>query len=49
MCFPNEQCYEVVPGTPGQAAKAKRQAVTIDPWYATLWQSVKRADAEPGQ
>ncbi|MGD0703681.1 MAG: septum formation initiator family protein [Trebonia sp.] len=48
MCFPNEQCYEVVSGASAQAAKAKRQAVT-NPWYATLWQSVKRADAEPGR
>jgi cell division protein FtsB len=49
MCFPNEQCYEVVSGQSAQAsAKAKQQAVT-NPWYATLWQSVKRADAEPGR
>ena len=50
MCFPKEQCYEVVPGRSAQAAlaKAKQQAVT-SPWYATLWQSVKRADAEPGR
>ena len=50
MCFPNEQCYEVVSGRSAQAAsaKAKQQAVT-NPWYATLWQSVKRADAEPGR
>jgi cell division protein FtsB len=49
MCFPNEQCYEVVSGQSGKAAaKAKQQAVT-DPWYATLWQSVQRADAEPGR
>jgi cell division protein FtsB len=49
MCFPNEQCYEVVSGKSAQAAaKAKQQAVT-NPWYATLWQSVQRADAEPGR
>jgi cell division protein FtsB len=48
MCFPNEQCYEVVSGRPAQAAQAKQQPVT-NPWYATLWQSVKRADAEPGR
>jgi cell division protein FtsB len=48
MCFPNEQCYEIVPGASAQAAKAKRQAVT-NPWYDTLWQSVKRSDAEPGR
>ena len=50
MCFPKEQCYEVVSGQSGKAAsaKAKQQAVT-NPWYATLWQSVQRADAEPGR
>ncbi len=49
MCFPKEQCYEVVPGqSAAQAAKAKQHAVT-NPWYATLWQSVQRADAEPGR
>ena len=50
MCFPHEQCYEVVSGRPAQAASAKtnQQAVT-SPWYATLWQSVQRADAEPGR
>jgi cell division protein FtsB len=48
MCFPNEQCYEVVSGATAQAAKAKKRAVT-DPWYATLWQSVQRADAEPSR
>ena len=50
MCFPNEQCYEVVSGKSTQAAlaKAKQQTVT-NPWYATLWQSVQRADAEPGR
>jgi cell division protein FtsB len=48
MCFPNEQCYEVVSGRSAQAAQAKQQTVT-SPWYATLWQSVQRADAEPGR
>jgi cell division protein FtsB len=50
MCFPNEQCYEVVSGRSAQAAsaKAKQQAVT-NAWYAMLWQSVQRADAEPGR
>ena len=48
MCFPNEQCYEVVSGQATQAAKVRQQTVT-NPWYATLWQSVQRADAEPGR
>jgi len=46
MCFPQEQCYEVVSGqtTPSTATKPR---VAADPWYATLWQSVQRADAQP--
>ena len=46
MCFPQEQCYEVVSGvsTPPTASKPR---VAADPWYATLWQSVQRADAQP--
>jgi cell division protein FtsB len=48
MCFPHEQCYEVVSGQSAQAIKAKQQTVT-NPWYATLWQSVQRADAEPSR
>jgi hypothetical protein len=48
MCFPHEQCYEVVSGQSAQAAAAKQQPVT-SPWYSTLWQSVQRADAQPGR
>ncbi len=52
MCFPNEQCYALRRLRPSPhrrpRAKAKQQAVT-NPWYATLWQSVQRADAEPGR
>jgi cell division protein FtsB len=47
MCFPNEQCYEVVSGRSAQAASAKAKQAVTNPWYATLWQSVQRADAEP--
>jgi cell division protein FtsB len=48
MCFPQEQCYEVVSGvsTPPAASKPR---VAADPWYATLWQSVQRADAQPAK
>ena len=47
MCFPNEQCYEVISQPrPATAAKAKPP---VDPWYAKLWQSVQRADQEPGK
>lgn len=44
MCFPQEQCYQVVSGQTAQQAAAKPQAAP-DPWYAKLWQSVQQADA----
>jgi len=48
MCFPDEQCYEVVSGQPAKAP-AKPQQAPADPWYAKLWQSVQKADAQPGR
>jgi cell division protein FtsB len=48
MCFPQEQCYEVVSGQSARTTTAKPQ-VEADPWYAKLWQSVQRADAKPGR
>jgi cell division protein FtsB len=47
MCFPHEQCYQVVSGQSKPRAASKPQVVA-NAWYATLWQSVKRADAQPG-
>ena len=44
MCFPQEQCYEVVSGQPAKASVVTPQAVA-DPWYAKLWDSVQKADA----
>ena len=44
MCFPQEQCYEVVSGQQAKASVAKPQAAA-DPWYAKLWESVQKADA----
>ena len=44
MCFPDEQCYEVVSGQSAKASAVKSQAAA-KPWYAKLWQSVQRADA----
>ena len=44
MCFPQQQCYEVVSGQPAKTGTVKPQTVA-DPWYAKLWQSVQRADA----
>jgi cell division protein FtsB len=48
MCFPQEQCYEVVPGRSTPTAASKPHVVA-NPWYATLWQSVQRADAQPAK
>jgi cell division protein FtsB len=48
MCFPNEQCYEVISGQPAPSA-ASRQQGSADPWYDKLLQSVKRADAQPSR
>ena len=44
MCFPQQQCYEVVTGQSAKAAVAAPQAAA-DPWYAKLWASVQKADA----
>ena len=48
MCFPGEQCYEVISGQPAPAAAARRPAPP-DPWYSKLWESVRRADAQPSR
>jgi cell division protein FtsB len=48
MCFPQEQCYQVVSGRSAPQAASKPQ-VAPNPWYATLWQSVQRADAQPAK
>jgi cell division protein FtsB len=44
MCFPRQQCYEVVSGQPAKPGTAKPTTVAA-PWYAKLWQSVQKADA----
>lgn len=48
MCFPDEQCYEVVSGQPPRSSASSKQAPS-DPWYDKVLQSVKRADAEPAK
>ena len=48
MCFPDEQCYEVISGQPPRSAASGRQSAS-DPWYDKVLQSVKRADAQPGK
>ncbi|TVY99727.1 septum formation initiator family protein [Trebonia kvetii] len=44
MCFPQQQCYEVISGQPAKPGAAKPQTMA-DPWYDKLWQSVQKADA----
>jgi cell division protein FtsB len=44
MCFPDEQCYEVITGSRSAASPPGKP--TPDPWYAKLWQSVQRAGQE---
>lgn len=48
MCFPGEQCYEVISGKPAPPAAARRAAAPPQPWYSKLWASVRRAGAQPG-
>ena len=48
MCFPQEQCYEVVSGQSAKASTVKPQAAA-DPWYAKLWDSVQNADDPTGK
>jgi cell division protein FtsB len=48
MCFPDEQCYEVLSGQSPSAAKAAKPTV-VDPWYSKLWASVRRANQEPSR
>jgi cell division protein FtsB len=44
MCFPDEQCYQVIaPSVPAASARSKSAA---SPWYSRLWQSVQRANQE---
>ena len=45
MCFPQEQCYEVITGQPAKASVVTPRAAA-DPWYAKLWDSVQKADAK---
>jgi cell division protein FtsL len=47
MCFPHQTCYEVITPVQPQAGRAVHQAVT--PWYARLWESVRKADGTPAR
>jgi cell division protein FtsL len=44
MCFPDEQCYEVIAGSRSAVSPPGKPAP--GPWYAKLWQSVQRAGQE---
>jgi len=48
MCFPSEQCYQVISGQPPKARSSSKESAS-DPWYDKLLQSVKHADAEPAK
>ena len=48
MCFPQEQCYQVISGQSAKTTVTAPQAVA-DPWYAKLWDSVQKADAPAGK
>ena len=48
MCFPDEQCYEVISGQPPRSPASSKQSPS-DPWCDKVLQSVKRADAQPGK
>ena len=48
MCFPQQQCYEVVSGQTAQTAAGKPRTAA-EPWYSKLWQSVQQADAQPAR
>jgi len=42
LCFPDEECFEVINGHPPSRAVAAKPPQ--DPWYAKLWQSVQQAN-----
>ncbi|MCW2936113.1 MAG: Septum formation initiator [Actinomycetia bacterium] len=44
MCFPDENCYEVITGSSPAASPLLKPPA--NPWYAKLWQSVQRAGQE---
>jgi len=48
MCFPAEKCYVII-GNSAPPDTTPQQGRTTAPWYATLWQSVKKADRAPAR
>jgi cell division protein FtsB len=47
MCFPSQTCYEVI--TPAQPHRGTTVPQAVTPWYARLWDSVKKADGPPAR
>lgn len=47
MCFPSQTCYEVI--TPAQPHRGSAVPQAVTPWYARLWDSVKKADGPPAR
>jgi cell division protein FtsB len=43
MCLPAQTCYVIVSGNK-HSAPAAHGHVTVTPWYARLWSSVRQAD-----
>jgi len=48
MCFPTEKCYVIIGNAAGPGATPE-SAPPVAPWYAKLWQSVKKADQAPAR
>ena len=48
MCLPTEKCYVII-GNAAAPDAAPQQAHAAAPWYAKLWQSVKKADQAPAR
>jgi cell division protein FtsB len=48
MCFPAEKCYVII-GNTASPGTTPQQARAAAPWYAKLWQSVKKADQVPAR
>lgn len=47
MCFPSQTCYEVI--TPAQPHRGSTVPQAVTPWYARLWDSVRKADGPPAR
>jgi cell division protein FtsB len=48
MCFPTEKCYVII-GNAAAPGATPESARPVAPWYAKLWQSVKKADQAPAR